>query len=1190
MTTPASIVRYYAYCLTDSQSGRASVTRAAWHRQPYRRVGRRVIAEDSVSSWGSGANNPPSDLSLADLSSADIEAWAEPGHSWVPIVWHPFVFERSHAVRHGLQTHQWAPDVLVPISILLYAHRDGRIQVVGRPRFSRECLEPAAQGSLILGAVEEADRFYEAHPFPELTPPSHKGSHTEDEDGNPLPSEAPPSLAEVIQYAESLFESVCQADPHQPIPGVLYDRAAYGVAIPARQGSGAIDPLLKTYDAIETLEPDLPCFDRLLKPVSGGAPSTPRPLASQQVTLNRWGTLDSLRELSEDQELAIGACARLQAGEIQAIHGPPGTGKTAILQELVAHSVVKSVLQGQPPELIVIASTNNQAIRNALESLTAPTATQGHSHVDALLKRRWIEAWPSLGFYNAAAKAQQDAQKAGLPTLEDMERLERTVDTQALAMTFIQNARAITQSGAIASIASATEALSALLKAEAKEQIWASSLPRSIRKELSAPHLSAVLNALKEHEQRWRRRGWLTKDADIRCWQRLTNTIKGLLSVLTEYRHATSEMKRLSVDITQCWRSDWVLRLKRAQSFDGKLGELARRRIEKHYPDIASKIHERQALQLRLAEYKRTAQQQRHELLKGPLLEQWRTMADQVLHRKVRDRWFWIALHVREGQWLDCMNTTLRAGVPDGRKEEKMRALLYRRSLIAPVTIATLHRLPKVLSHWDVQRQAEIPLFNILDWLIVDEAGQCAPDVAAASASLTKRLAAIGDRAQLEPVWSLEVREDLGNRVASGLVKAGELNSEVSERITCTGGDASSGSLLHLAESSTAYADERLGPSGLWLTQHRRCLEPIFNVCNELAYEGKLQSARTAESVCPFPPLAYMDCPGVDRKVNGSRANGLEAVMIAQWVVENSDTLTHAYNRKLNEIVGIITPFKAQAELILQHLNASLGFGHSITVGTVHALQGAERPVILFSATYCALPQNRSLFFDQTTSMLNVAVSRAQDCFLVAGDTETLFGGGLPSRLLGQHIKRKGQRVDWPSFGTEDTLSPAWNGEIRRRFGSGSAAKTAEADNAAIKLLSEDAPSVIMAISELDRQGFEKIGNASLKAARKGCRVIWLLSHEYLLEHPESRAYLQALETLRNHGVTIQYTGPVASNLIILPEFNVSLWGERSWLVSDGPRRFIASSENADQQLARLRELHQLTTVTPEESELAGTG
>ena len=50
------------------------------------------------------------------------------------------------------------------------------------------------------------------------------------------------------------------------------------------------------------------------------------------------------------------------------------------------------------------------------------------------------------------------------------------------------------------------------------------------------------------------------------------------------------------------------------------------------------------------------------------------------------------------------------------------------------------------------------------------------------------------------------------------------------------------------------------------------------------------------------------------------------------------------------ELVGIITSFKEQARTIVDELKLALPGQHSeITVGTIHALQGAERSIIMFT-------------------------------------------------------------------------------------------------------------------------------------------------------------------------------------------------------------------------------------------------
>ena len=76
-------------------------------------------------------------------------------------------------------------------------------------------------------------------------------------------------------------------------------------------------------------------------------------------------------------------------------------------------------------------------------------------------------------------------------------------------------------------------------------------------------------------------------------------------------------------------------------------------------------------------------------------------------------------------------------------------------------------------------------------------------------------------------------------------------------------------------------------------------------------------------------------------------------------------------------------------------------------IGTVHALQGAERPVILFSSVY-GPGDTGTMFFDRDNkpNILNVAVSRAKDSFIVFGNRNILDEkSSKPSGILAKHLK-----------------------------------------------------------------------------------------------------------------------------------------------------------------------------------------
>jgi hypothetical protein len=78
-----------------------------------------------------------------------------------------------------------------------------------------------------------------------------------------------------------------------------------------------------------------------------------------------------------------------------------------------------------------------------------------------------------------------------------------------------------------------------------------------------------------------------------------------------------------------------------------------------------------------------------------------------------------------------------------------------------------------------------------------------------------------------------------------------------------------------------------------------------------------------------------------------------------------------------------------------------------VTIGTVYSLQGAECPIVVFSPTRTrASIENSPPAFDIGRNMLNVAVSRAEDAFVVIGDMG-LFDedcGQKPSAVLARHL------------------------------------------------------------------------------------------------------------------------------------------------------------------------------------------
>jgi hypothetical protein len=282
-----------------------------------------------------------------------------------------------------------------------------------------------------------------------------------------------------------------------------------------------------------------------------------------------------------------------------------------------------------------------------------------------------------------------------------------------------------------------------------------------------------------------------------------------------------------------------------------------------------------------------------------------------------------------------------------------------------------------------------------------------APDVAGANFSLAKKALIVGDIMQLKPVRGITPGIDLANMKKHSVAMSKEdVNAMDAAGFTVSEGKIlSGGNVMKIAQRASRYRklDARGGERGMFLAEHRRCAREIIEYCNELAYEGRLDPMRECNLDLSLPRMGYAHIPGKSEQIGNSRRNPIEGRVIVRWIEENQGSLKSRYkNIPIEEIVAIVTPFRLQVNLIRREL-ANKGLG-AIRVGTVHVLQGAECPVVLFSPVYDT--GQKPSFMNTEPNMLNVAVSRAKDSFLLFGNISVLHrsGEGSPLKLLARHL------------------------------------------------------------------------------------------------------------------------------------------------------------------------------------------
>ena len=263
----------------------------------------------------------------------------------------------------------------------------------------------------------------------------------------------------------------------------------------------------------------------------------------------------------------------------------------------------------------------------------------------------------------------------------------------------------------------------------------------------------------------------------------------------------------------------------------------------------------------------------------------------------------------------------------------------------------------------------------VFDMVIMDEASQCNTAVSLVPILRGESLMLVGDPQQLQPVILLDPHDNAVLR----------RRYHVSEEY-----DYIQNSIYKCFLACDAVSDEVL------LRYHYRCDPKIIGFNNKKYYNGKLEIASRGENP---RPLVYLDVPRDTTLEKNTAPAEVEA--IDRYLAGHPDAS-----------VGIITPFARQRARIEEMLRSRRY--ENASCGTVHAFQGDEKDIVLFSLaltdktgpkTYQWLKNNKEL--------INVATSRARDQLILlssAGELERLHAGQTDDDLydLYRYVRTSG--------------------------------------------------------------------------------------------------------------------------------------------------------------------------------------
>ncbi|UAT29075.1 AAA family ATPase [Bacillus badius] len=258
---------------------------------------------------------------------------------------------------------------------------------------------------------------------------------------------------------------------------------------------------------------------------------------------------------------------------------------------------------------------------------------------------------------------------------------------------------------------------------------------------------------------------------------------------------------------------------------------------------------------------------------------------------------------------------------------------------------------------------------DFIDYLFIDEAGQANPQQAAGAIWRSKKVVAVGDPIQIEPVVTID-QTILGDikkyfKVADQYIGMGT-------------------SVQTLADLANPYGmfnnyNQWIG-TPLWV--HRRCFNPMFTIANDIAYDNKMVLGIEGQG-----KSAWFDCKGPATNRQFVKVQG---DLVADHIMELWKKAAGPPN------VYVISPFTAVKDGIkkvlkdrLKSMNVSakvLNGWIQNSVGTVHTFQGKEAEIVYFVTGTDENSDGAANWSCSKPNLINVAVTRAKQELYVIGD------------------------------------------------------------------------------------------------------------------------------------------------------------------------------------------------------------
>ncbi len=308
--------------------------------------------------------------------------------------------------------------------------------------------------------------------------------------------------------------------------------------------------------------------------------------------------------------------------------------------------------------------------------------------------------------------------------------------------------------------------------------------------------------------------------------------------------------------------------------------------------------------------------------------------------------------------------------------KEEIKAMWDTFFLVIPVVSSTFASIQTMFK--DLEKE-DIP------WLFIDEAGQAVPQAAAGAIWRSKRVGVVGDPFQIEPV--VTISRTITNNIRKYFnLSACQMNPELSVQ--------SMADQINPLGAYLTFNNEKKW-IGMPLRVHRRCIDPMFEISNHIAYDNMMFGATAyPKNVNLNFSTTFIHCKGIVEGKHFVREQTdkvqeilLQEIELAKdlpdvFVITPFNEISHKLKSSL--FTPLLYEIKKHKRFSFKEMNRWLA-GH---IGTIHTFQGKQAEGVILCLGLDASCKGAAKWASRKPNLLNVAITRAKYRFLAIGDEE----------------------------------------------------------------------------------------------------------------------------------------------------------------------------------------------------------